>query len=319
MKRLTLLAAFTAAVVAGCVSVEQMPDPRGALGTTQRLVVAVYPSPGPWIIGSTDSKAEAAAKISPLGFLVQSAENDHINAVSKNLQQYLPRPRLGEMTQNALMETLVAARSSTTVQTALEAGIFPAQMADWNKSKDQLDWRLHYYAPDPDQPAPRDYAKVLTLDDALILDVNVSFGTDATDDGAIHPTMSAESRVYRGDTSHLLWEHEDVVADQVSSMTLTDFQVQPWLLTDALQRIAPALGKTVAASFLKAFAISPSRPAAPVAAAGAGGGGLVPMSYFQNPSTGTAAISVSTPVISGPTPAVVVSTPAVSVSSSPGH
>ena len=245
---------------------------------------------------------------------MQSAENDHINSVSKNLQQYLPRPRLGEMTQNALMEALVAARSSTTVQTALQAGIFPAQLADRNKSKDQLDWRLRYYAPDPDQPAPRDYAKVLTLDDALILDVNVSFGTDATEDGGLHPTMSAASRAYRGDTSHLIWEHEDVVTDQVSSMTLTDFQMQPWMLTDAWQRVAPALGKTVAASFLKAFAIAPGSPAAPAPVAGASGGGLVPMSFFQTPSTGTAAVSVSTPAISGPTPAVVVSTPAVPVS-----
>src|SRR6185437_4874844 len=123
MKRLLLLAACAAAAVAGCVSVEPMPDPRGALGRTQRLIVAVYPAPGPWIIGSADSKAETAAKVSPLGFLVESAENEHINAVSKNLQQYLPRPRLGELAQNALLESLIAARSSTTVQTALQSGI----------------------------------------------------------------------------------------------------------------------------------------------------------------------------------------------------
>jgi hypothetical protein len=316
MKRLLLLAACAAAAVAGCVSVEPMPDPRGALGRTQRLVVAVYPAPGPWIIGSADSKAEAAAKISPLGFLVQSAENEHTNSVSKNLQQYLPRPRLGEMTQTALLDMLTAARSTTTVQTALQAGIFPAQLAEWNKSKDQLDWRLRYYAPDPDQPAPRDYAKVLTLDDAIILDVNVSFGTDGTEDGALHPVMSAASRAYRGDTSHLIWEHEDVVTDQVSSSTLTDFQMQPWLLTDAWQRVAPALGKTVAASFLKAFAVAPP-PAPSAAPAAAAGGGLVPMSVLQNlASTPTASIAVSTAVISGPTP-VVVSTPAVSLSTAP--
>jgi hypothetical protein len=317
MKRPILLAACAAAAVAGCVSVQNMPDPRGALGRSQRLIVAVYPAPGPWIIGAADSKAEAAAKISPLGFLVQTAENEHTNSVSKNLQQYLPRPKLGEMTQNALLESLTAARSTTTVQTALQAGIFPAQLAEWNKSKDQLDWRLRYYAPDPDQPAPRDYAKILTLDDALILDVNVSYGTDASDDGALHPTMSAASRVFRGDTAHLLWEHEDVVADQVSSATMTDFQVQPWMLTDALQRIAPTLGKTVAASFLKAFAVAPGAYSPQAVAGASGGGGLVPMSFFQNASSAT--VVVSTPVISGPTPVVDVSTPAVSASTAPGH
>lgn len=303
MKRLILLAACAAAVVAGCVSIQNLPDPRGALGRNQRLVVAVYPSPGPWIVGSADTKAEAAAKISPLGFLVQTAENQHTNSISKNLQQYLPRPRLGQMVQDSLLASLRSARSSTTVQTAFEAGIVPLQLAEWNKSKDQLDWRLRYYAPDPDQPAPRDYATILTLDDALILDVNVSFGTDASEaeDGHLMPTMTAASRVYRGDTSHLLWEHEDVVSDQVSSATMTDFQMQPWMLTDSLQKLAPTLGKTVAASFLKAFAIAAAPAPQP---AGTGGGGLVPMSFFQNASTAAP---------SGIVP------PTVSVSTAPSH
>jgi hypothetical protein len=290
MRRLFLLAVCAAAAVAGCVSIQGLPDPKGALKPRQRLVVAVYPAPGPWIIGSADTKAEAAAKLSPLGFIVQTAENEHTNSVSKNLQQYLPRPRLGLAVQNSLLESLRAARSSDTVQTALEAGIVPTQLAEWNKSKDQLDWRQRYYAPDPDQPLARDYARILTLDDALILDVNVSFGTSASevaDDNRILPSMSAASRVYRGDTSHLLWEHEDTVVDQVSSATMTDFQMQPWLLTDSLQRLAPALGKTISASFLKAFAVAPPAGAAPPpSTAGGAGGGLVPMSFFQNASTG---------------------------------
>src|ERR1017187_5051270 len=100
MRRLLPLAVFAAA--AGCVSFQGLPDPRGALKPGQRLVVDVYPSPGPWIIGSADSKAEAAAKISPLGFFVQTAENQHTLSVSKNLQQYLPRPRLGLAVQDSL-------------------------------------------------------------------------------------------------------------------------------------------------------------------------------------------------------------------------
>ena len=288
MRRVLILAACAAAA-AGCVSVEGLPDPHGALKTGQRLVVIVYPSPGPWIIGSADTKAEAAAKISPLGFFVQSAENQHTNSVSKNLQQYLPRPRLGQAVQNSILTSLRAARSTSTVQTGLEAGIVPEQLAEWNKSKDQLDWRQRYYAPDPDQGAPRDYARILTLDDALILDVNVSFGTDANEDGHLLPTMSAASRVYRGDTSHLLWEHEDIVADQTSSNTMTDYQMQPWTLTDSLQKLAPTLGTTVAASFLKAFTIAPSTSAPHPMAAAPPGGGLVPMSFFQNMSSSTPA------------------------------
>ncbi len=254
MRRLLLIAACAAAA-AGCVSVQGLPDPHGALGPHQRVVVNVFPSPGPWIIGSADSKAEAAAKLSPLGFFVQTAEDQHTNSVSKNLQQYLPRPRLGAAVQDALLKALRNLRPAGTVQTGTEAGISTAQLAEWNKSKNQLDWRQRYYSPDPDQPPPRDYAKVLTLDDALILDVNVSFGTDANDDGHLLPTMSAASRVYRGDTAHLLWEHEDIAADQASSATMTDIQVTPSLLTESLKTIAPALGATVAGSFLKAFGL----------------------------------------------------------------
>ena len=313
MRRLLLLAACAAAA-AGCVAVQGLPDPRGALKPGQRLVVDVYPAPGPWIIGSADSKAEAAAKLSPLGYFVQTAEDQHTNSVSKNLQQYLPRPRLGLSVQTSLLTTLRGALSTATVQTGLEAGIAPAQLAEWNKSKDQLDWRQRYYAPDPDQPAPRDYAKLLLLDDALILDVNVSFGTDASDDGRLLPTMSAASRAYRGDTSHLLWEHEDIVSDQTSSNTMTDYQVQPWTLTDSLQKLAPALGTAVAGSFLKAFMVTPSTSAPHPIAEAPAGGGLVPMSFFQNMSTSTpAGVSSSTAAPSGVTPSTA---PAIGVFSS---
>jgi hypothetical protein len=301
MRRVLPLFALAAAA-AGCVSVEGLPSARGALKPDQRLVVAVYPAPGPWIIGSADTKAESAAKISPLGFLVQTAENEHTLSVSKNLQQYLPRPRLGQAVQDSLLKALRVNRSTVPVQTAAEAGIAQAQLAEWNKSRDQLDWRLRYYAPDPDAPAPRDYAKVLTLDDAIILDVNVSFGTDATEDGKVQPTMSAASRAYRGDTSHLLWEHEDVATDQASSATLSDYQVEPWRLTNSLQILAPTLGTNVANSFLGAFGLLPSTMtvrASTTAVAGAPpghGGGLVDMSVFQHMSTAAPA-GVSSPMI----------------------
>jgi hypothetical protein len=287
MRRLALFAACAAAI-SGCVPVEGLPDPHGALKPGQRVVVAVYPSPGPWIIGAADTKAEAAAKISPLGYFVQTAENQHTLSVSKNLQQYLPRPRLGLAVQDSLVAALRAARSTETVQTAMEAGIATTQLADWNKSKDQLDWRQRYYTPDPDEPAPRDYAKVLTLDDALILDVNVSFGTDASDDGRLLPTITAASRVYRGDTAHLLWSHEDIVTDQASSATMTDIQLQPWTLTDDLTKLAPALGTAVADAFLKAVTVVPSTTSTHVEhkmAPTPSGGGLVPMSLFENLST----------------------------------
>src|SRR5271156_3823331 len=131
MRRLLLLASVAAAMT-GCVSVDGPPDPHGALVNGQRVVVFVYPSPGPWIIGAADTKAEAAAKISPLGYFVQTAENQHTLSVSKNLQQYLPRPRLGQAVQDSLLQALRVARSSAPVQSGVEAGIATTQLAEWN-------------------------------------------------------------------------------------------------------------------------------------------------------------------------------------------
>ncbi|MDT1107437.1 hypothetical protein, partial [Pseudomonas aeruginosa] len=83
----------------------------------QRLVLAVYPSPGPWIVDAADSKAEAAAKISPVGFLMQSVQNEHTLTVSKDLQQYMPRPHYALAVHDAMLAALRATASTKTVQT----------------------------------------------------------------------------------------------------------------------------------------------------------------------------------------------------------
>ncbi len=310
------------------MGVQSLPDPHGALRPGQRLMVAVYPSPGPWIIDASDSKIESAAKISPVGVFMQGFQDEHTLGVSKDMQQYMPRPHLGLEVHDALIKALRLAISSKTVVTTTEAGIVPDQLIAWNKAKDQLDWRLHYYGPDPDAPAPRDYARALTLDDALILDVNVSYGTTASDDNKLLPYMSAASRVYRGDTSRLIWEHEDEVSDVTSSSTLAEFKVQPWDLTNRLEKIAPDLGKAVAASFTKAFftpipgatpaagttpGMSPSQSGPGFGGAQQHGGGLVPMSFFQ--STGAPAGFPLPPLPSSTTvfaPPVVSTVPVVS-------
>jgi hypothetical protein len=307
------------------MSMQTLPDPRGTLKPDQRLVVNVFPSPGPWIVAEADTKAESAAQLLPIGMLIQGGEDEHTLATSKSLQPYLPRPRLGEAVQAALLDALRTARSTQTVQTGLEAGFSVLQLAEWNKSVDQLDWRRRYYAPDPGLPAPRDYARQLTLDDALILEVNVSYGTDAADDGHLIPQMTAQSRVYRGGTAHLLWDHQDVVGDQTSSATFTDYQLQPALLTDSLTTLAPALGAAVAASFIKDFAVGPSTSAPAGGRRGKrgaqGGGGLVSMSEFDDldstadaaglaPSTAAAAVAASSTTVAAP--------PAISSSPAPG-
>src|ERR1044072_2547481 len=90
MRKSLLLAVLA---FAACVTPEAAPDPRGAIRPGQRVVVLVYQSPGPWIVADPDSKAETARKLLPLWTFLQGMQEDRINAVSKEIQPYLPRPR----------------------------------------------------------------------------------------------------------------------------------------------------------------------------------------------------------------------------------
>ena len=250
----TLLAAST--LLSACVSVEPLPDPRQVVAPKQRLVALVYQSPGPWIIKESDSKAEAAAKILPVGFLVQTVQDDKTLELSKDIQQYLPRPRYDRALEESLIKTLQTLHSGP-VQTGVEAGLAPVQLREWNSAKDQLDWRRRYYAPEYGAPSPRDYAKVLSLDDAVVLEVNLSFGTEATDEGQLLPAVSAALRLYRAGTSRLLWSREEMLTEKTSSMTLSEFRAEPRELTRILENLAPRLGEAAARSTAKALGLTP--------------------------------------------------------------
>ncbi|HAZ08547.1 MAG TPA: hypothetical protein DCZ01_08525 [Elusimicrobia bacterium] len=261
MRRLTSLLCAAAAFCA-CVSVVPLPDPRGAVGSKQRLVVLVAQSPGPWIIKESDSKAEAAAKLLPVGFLVQTVQDDKTLDISKELQQYLPRPRYDRQLEASMLKTLKTLHGGD-IQTMSEAGVSAPQIRDWNQAKDQLDWRRRYFAPEMGQSVPRDYSQVPLLDDGVIVEVNLSFGTETTDEGQIMPALTAATRVYRADTARLLWSREEMLTDKTSSMTLAEFKLFPSELTRRLEALAPPLGETVARSAAKALALTPPESAPP--------------------------------------------------------
>lgn len=243
--RRTLAFAALAALAASCVTPEAAPDPRGAIKPGQRLIVMVFQSPGPWIIADADSKAESALKILPLGNFLQGMQEDRVNAMSKEIQPYLPRPHYDQAIEAALIKALKASHNGP-VQTAAEAGIAPAQRRDWNAAADQLDWRRKYYFTETSLRAPRDYSKILSLDDAVVLEVNVSFGLEPDDQERTLPLLSATSRLYRADTSHMLWSREERLSDTTSSATLTEFRATPQDLTDRLYALSEPLAARVA-------------------------------------------------------------------------
>ncbi len=254
---------FSAVVaLSGCVAADVVADPRGAVQPGQRLIVIVQQSPGPWIVADPDSKAETALKLMPLGNFLQGMQEERINELSKEIQPYLPRPRYGEAIERALIAALKSSHDGP-VQTSAEAGIDARQRRDWNAASDQLDWRRKYFAP-PYGSAPRDYSKNLSLDDAVIVDVNVSFGLEPDEEDRTLPALAAATRLYRADTSRLLASREDLLTDKTSSTTLSEFRVTPGELTDRLYAMATPLGTQIAGNLVRTLGLQP--PAAPISA-----------------------------------------------------
>jgi|CXWL01.1.fsa_nt_gi hypothetical protein len=260
--RKTLFALLSA--LAGCVSVEPAPDPRGAVKPGQRIIVMVYQSPGPWIVADADSKAETALKIMPLGTLLQTIQEEKINELSKEIQPYLPRPRYAAAVEGALIAALKTAHDGP-IQTGIEAGIEPLQRKQWNDATDQLDWRRKYFVTDPGK-APRNYSKLLSLDDAMILDVNLSFGVEPEEEtDRSLPVLSASSRLYRADTTRMMWSHEDFLSDKTSSATLTEFRAAPSDLTDRLYNMSIPLGRQIATVLAASVRLLPApQPVTPM-------------------------------------------------------
>ncbi len=257
--RRSLYFAVLVSSLAACVTVEPPPDPRGSINPGQRLIVLVYQSPGPWIVADPDSKAETAMKLLPLGTFLQGMQEERINNFSKELQPYLPRPRYDQAVETALIRALKAAHDGP-VQTAAEAGIAPAQRRDWNASADQLDWRRKYYYTDMGRPSPRDYSKLLSLDDAVVIDVNLSFGLEPEVDERTLPVLSAAARAHRAGTARMLWSREERLTDTTSSSTLTEFRAAPVELTDRLYSMAAPLGEKIAGSLARETGLRPAPP-----------------------------------------------------------
>lgn len=299
-----------AVLLAGsCVTVEPPPNPYGSVKPGQRLIVLVTQSPGPWIVADPDSKAETALKLLPVGNFLVGMQEDRINELSKEIQPYLPRPRYDAAVEAAIVSALKAAHGGQ-VQTWSEAGISPAQRRDWNAAADQLDWRRKYYFVD-DKPSPRDYTKVLSLDDAAILDVNVSFGLEPSDEEEPRtvPTLTAAARLHRADTARLMWSREIRLGDKTSSTTLTEFRAAPAELTDRLYGLTSELGQRVAASLAREAGLVPAPPAIPAEPA--------LQATFQNGAPLGVAVSTEIPPVTAAPPEPAPAPPALSSSTEP--
>lgn len=268
--------------VAGCVSVEEAPLQPAAIAREQRTVLLAYQAPGPFVL-ELDSKAESAAKVVPgLALAVQAAQDERDLAASKDLQMYVPRfdaaAAVLKTAAPAFAKTAHPGKWVTPEQAELSTGTLKAL----NAAPDVVEWKRLYYDPSP-RPG-RDYARLLSLDDALILELNIAPGVATDGEGGASPAVWGVAKLYRANSMRQLWRHEEVMQDDSKKRLLYDFKVKPQDLTDAWKELAPKLADQLAASYAQALAGVPSGAGSSPAGAAPMGGGLPPTSGMPNTS-----------------------------------
>lgn len=222
---------------------------KGAMAQGQRTVVLVFASPGP-VMSEKSSNLEQLAKVVPgMGMVMKASEDSRNSEASADLQKFLPPWQPAQLFYPGLMQALAASGLPGRLATAAEAGLSDGALRDLDRAKDLSDWQLRYYVRAASvQPAPRDYAAIPSLGDALLLEVNLVYGAPSDGEGHWIPELSAVMRLYRAADMNLLWRHEDVVGDKAGLRAQVEFKKQPGDLVAKWQGLMPALAQAMAGS-----------------------------------------------------------------------
>lgn len=251
MKSIAAAAILAAALLGACVSLEESSLGKGAVEKDQRTVLLLFTSPGPEII-ELDTKVEAAAKFMPgVGLVVQSAQNERDLAASVDLQKYLPKWRVDKLFYPLLMKALASSGHPGKLITPEQANIPAPTLSEFNRADNILDWRLRYYYQNPNGSVPRNYSTLLSLDDALILEVNLAYGVGTDGEGNATPALGAVIKLLRANTMRTLWRHEETLEDKPGTKTLYEFKVSPLDLIAKYEKMLPAMAQRLAQSYTK--------------------------------------------------------------------
>lgn len=288
MRTIRRLAALIAAGLLGaCVSIEEAPMTTGAIQKDQRLLLLVFPAPGP-IVSEDDSKGETAAKIMPgLALLVTEAQDQRDLKTAQDLQQYLPAWDPAAAFLPAFKSQVSALGQPGKLIAAEETELPADTWVRLNQSSDSLDWQHRYFSLPLGHAVARNYSSFLALDDALVLEVNLAYGLNSDGEGLYTPTAKAVTKLLRASTMRQFWRHEDSVSDKAAARALYDFKVKPEDLIFAWKRLLPLLGAQVAENLGKNLVLAK----VPVANAPASGVSLstsVPSGLPSGPGWGPA-------------------------------
>lgn len=267
--------------LAACVTVEENPLPKIVMiPPGQKTLVAVYIAPGPWVTSGPDTNAESAAKYLPgLGAVVEGAQDDRNVKLSEPLGEYLASWRAGPIWTQTLMMALrerefpgawVAPPATPGTNAAYD--LDPETLLKFNQAKNILEWRRRYFVSEPSElRRHRDYSTLLSLSDALVLEVNLQHGLSGTSEGSYNPALSAKARLYRAGTMRLLWTSESIVEKPAAAgkeKNLWDYMNAPKELTKDYELMMPELAQKISAHFHDGMAAArnlnpPAPPAAP--------------------------------------------------------
>lgn len=234
-----------------CVSVEDIHVPPGGVLKGQRTVVAVFVPPVV-VMTQDENKAEAAGKLMPImAYAVQTLQNDRDAAASKDMAQYLPDWDPAAEFYPILMKELPATGHPGKFISPADGGMSDDDLKKYNSANNVMDWRLRYYYDDPDHPVPRNYSTHLDLDDALLLEVNFTYGLVQDDQQNGTPELAAMTRLFRVNSMHLLWKHENVVDDKPGQKMVYEFKQNGGDLLTKWRKLMPTLAQGIAADYKK--------------------------------------------------------------------
>ncbi len=321
MKRLFPLACLLS--FGACISMEPPVYTPQAAGQGQRTILIVFPSPGAWVVTDSASKSDSMAKTLPvLGMVSQGAQDERYRTASASLQQYLPHWKPQEVLAPLLMAELSKTRFPGKFIPVSEAALATATVSAWNRAADTLDWQNKYLHEDTALPHPRDYTRVLALDDALVFEANLLPYVAADESDNVIPSLTLTSQIYRCRDMHLLWRNEVTVDSKANARTLYEFKTLPQQLIDRWKELMPTLAAQVAQNFsislagaavssgtVEAPAVSTAAVTPPPAPAILTGTGTPPLVPAVAPST---EVVITPEVSSGTVTAPVVPTVTVS-------
>jgi len=282
MKKLFPLACLLS--FGACISMEPPVYTPQAAGQGQRTILMVFPSPGAWVVTDSSSKADSMAKTLPvLGMVTQGAQDERYRTASTSLQQYLPHWKPQEVLEPLLITELAKTRFPGKFIPASEAALDTATVTGWNRAADTLDWQNKYLHEDAALPHPRDYTRVLALNDALVFEANLLPYVAADENSNVIPSLTLTSALYRCRDMHLLWKNELTVDSKANARTLYEFKTLPQQLVDRWKELMPALAAQVAQNFNIALASA--------SAVGMPSGTAVSSGTVEAPAVSTAAVT----------------------------